>query len=129
MSLMQEIFVLLLEWLKKRFYVLFCNCKCYILPSRVVKTLLSISVHRAQNSTKSPPNNIRKQLKRWKQSSSKFLTHNVTVFPVLDKIKVQGSCFLNSGWLVVGPLEYLEVYLGIWVVRCIRVLQIQGKGI
>uniref|UniRef100_A0ABI7WN50 Coiled-coil-helix-coiled-coil-helix domain containing 3 n=1 Tax=Felis catus TaxID=9685 RepID=A0ABI7WN50_FELCA len=25
---------------------------------------------RAQNSTKSPPNNIRKQLKRWKQSSS-----------------------------------------------------------
>lgn len=26
---MQEIFVLLLEWLKKRFYVSFCNCKSY----------------------------------------------------------------------------------------------------
>ena len=57
-----------------RFYVVFeIVSLAHMLSSWIVKTLLSIFIHRAQSSTKLPPSNTRRLLRRWKQSSSKSL--------------------------------------------------------
>lgn len=63
-------------------------------------------VHRAQSSTKSPPRSIRKLLKRWKPSSSKFFT-------LSSKVKAQLCGFLyrplilglGNTWKCLGVVE------------------------
>lgn len=130
MPLMQEVFVLLLAWLN-RFYVLFVIVSpAHVLSSWTVKTILSIFVHRAQSSTKSPLNSIRKQLKRWKQSSSKFWTLLQLLF--LTRCKYNFITFCTEDNLLPSPLEYLEAYLegqGVSMLSAVGGIQTQGKSL
>lgn len=92
--------------------------------SCTVKTLLSSFLHRAQSSTKSPPNSIRKLLKRWKRSSSKFPI-------VLTRWKYSFLAFGMGESLVCSSLEYWAI--GLWLrgmhVICYSGIHMRGKSI